>query len=128
AMRGQEERSVQPHGQVRRTLGDAEDDARPRVGAALARARLRDPLRDDVRGVQQRGRAGELRKGGARISFEIVEQYLEDAHDWNYLLGAMHLLPFDHPIAFLIRVIATIIGAASLTFAVWLLRAMSRGR
>jgi hypothetical protein len=83
--------------------------------------------------------------GGFWLSFSLFEvaTYVNDArtmelplvgfsdqpeHDWNYLLGAMHMLPADHFFAFLIRVVATLIGAASLTFAVWLLRAMSRGR
>jgi len=49
-------------------------------------------------------------------------------HDWNYLLGAMHLLPMDHALAFAIRAMAAILGAASLAFAVWLLRMMSGGQ
>jgi hypothetical protein len=83
--------------------------------------------------------------GGFWLSFSLFElaAYVGDArsmllplvgfsdqpeHDWNYLLGAMHLLPADHALAFLIRLIAALIGAASLTFALWLLRAMSRAR
>ena len=83
--------------------------------------------------------------GGFWLSFSLFElaAYVGDArsmllplvgfsdqpeHDWNYLLGVMHMLPMDHALAFLIRAIATILGAASLTFAVWLLRAMSRSR
>lgn len=38
----------------------------------------------------------------------------------------MHLLSADHAIAFLIRVAALAIGAASLVFAVWLLNLMRR--
>jgi hypothetical protein len=83
--------------------------------------------------------------GGFWLSFSLFElaAYVGDArsmllplvgfsdqpeHDWNYLLGAMHVLPLDHALAFLIRAIATILGAASLAFAVWLLRAMSKAR
>ena len=79
--------------------------------------------------------------GGFWLSFSLFElaRYVGDAramdlplvgftsdpeHDWNYLLGAMHLLPADHALAFLIRVAAFAIGAASLAFAVWLLRVM----
>lgn len=83
--------------------------------------------------------------GGFWLSFSLFElaTYVGDArsmdlplvgfsdhpeHDWNYLLGTMHLLPADHVLAFLIRVVATAIGAASLTFAVWLLRIMVQSR
>ncbi len=83
--------------------------------------------------------------GGFWLSFSLFElaTYVGDAramnlplvgfsdqpeHDWNYLLGTMHMLPMDHFLAFLIRVVATLMGAASLAFAVWLLRVMSRGR
>jgi len=45
-------------------------------------------------------------------------------HDWNYLLGTLHMLPADHALAFVIRLLAVVIGAASLLFAVWLLRVM----
>jgi len=80
--------------------------------------------------------------GGFWLSFSLFElaRYVGDArsmdlplvgftsdpeHDWNYLLGTMHLLAADHALAFLIRVVAFVIGAASLAFAIWLLRAMS---
>ena len=79
--------------------------------------------------------------GGFWLSFALFElaAYVGDArsmllplvgfsdqpeHDWNYLLGAMHMLPADHALAFLIRVAATLLGVASITFAVWLLRQM----
>jgi hypothetical protein len=42
--------------------------------------------------------------------------------------GVQVLVPMDHALAFLIRVIAALIGAASLAFAVWLLREMARPR
>lgn len=45
-------------------------------------------------------------------------------HDWYYLLSTMGLLRFDGFFAFLTRVAATAIGAASLVFAVWLLYLM----
>lgn len=47
-------------------------------------------------------------------------------HDWNYLLGALHMLPFDHTLAFLLRAAATVTGAGSLAFAVWLLVQMAK--
>jgi hypothetical protein len=79
--------------------------------------------------------------GGFWLSFSLFElaRYVGDArsmdlalvgfssdpeHDWHYLLGAMHMLPADHFFAFLIRVAAFGIGAASITFAVWLLKLM----
>jgi hypothetical protein len=46
-------------------------------------------------------------------------------HDWHYLLGKLHMLPADHFFAFLLKVAALGAGAASLAFAVWLLRAMA---
>jgi len=49
-------------------------------------------------------------------------------HDWHYLLGTMHMLPLDTLLAFLIRVAAFAIGAASLAFAVWLLNEMRKPR
>ena len=83
--------------------------------------------------------------GGFWLSFSLFElaAYVGDArsmmlplvgfsdqpeHDWNYLLGATRMLPLDHALAFLIRAIAAILGAASLTFALWLLRAMASPR
>jgi hypothetical protein len=83
--------------------------------------------------------------GGFWLSFSLFElaRYVGDArsmdlplvgftsdpeHDWHYLLGAMHMLPADHFFAFLIRVAAFAIGAASITFAVWLLNEMRRPR
>jgi len=79
--------------------------------------------------------------GGFWLSFSLFELalYVGDAramelplvgfssdpeHDWHYLLGAMHMLPADHFFAFLIRFAAFVIGAASITFAVWLLTLM----
>ena len=47
-------------------------------------------------------------------------------HDWHYLLGKLHMLPADHFLAFLLRVVAFGAGAASLAFAVWLLRECGR--
>ena len=48
-------------------------------------------------------------------------------HDWNYILGALHMLPADHFFAFLLRVAAFAAGAASLAFGVWLIRKMWDG-
>jgi len=81
--------------------------------------------------------------GGFWLSFALFElaTYVGDAramdlplvgfsdhpeHDWNYLLGTMHMLPMDRALAFLLRVCATAIGAASLSFGVWLLIRMQR--
>jgi len=81
--------------------------------------------------------------GGFWLSFSLFElaRYVGDAramelplvgfssepeHDWHYLLGAMHMLPADHFFAFLIRLAAFVIGAASITFAVWLLNEMRK--
>ena len=82
--------------------------------------------------------------GGFWLSFSLfdVARYVADAraqelplvnigggdaeHDWYYLLSRVHLLSFDHGIAFLIRGVALIVGAASLAFAVWLLNEMRK--
>ncbi len=81
--------------------------------------------------------------GGFWLSFSLFElaSYVGDAramelplvgfsddpeHDWHYLLSTTHLLPFDTTFAFLIRVAATVIGMASLAFAVWLMTKMLR--
>src|SRR5438874_7925817 len=45
-------------------------------------------------------------------------------HDWHYLLGKLHMLPADHVLAFVLKVLAFGAGAASIVFAVWLLRVM----
>lgn len=83
--------------------------------------------------------------GGFWLSFSLFElaNYVGDArsmelplvgfssdpeHDWHYLLGAMHMLPMDHVFAFLLRVVATLSGAASLAVAIWLFLQMARPR
>ncbi len=83
--------------------------------------------------------------GGFWLSFSLFElaNYVGDAramqlplvgltddpeHDWHYLLSTLGLLPLDTTFAFLIRVTAALIGAASLGLAVWLLLVMARGR
>lgn len=83
--------------------------------------------------------------GGFWLSFSLFElaNYVADAramelplvgftddpeHDWHYLLSTVGLLNFDTTFAFLIRVAATLTGAASLAFAVWLLVVMARSR
>jgi hypothetical protein len=83
--------------------------------------------------------------GGFWLSFSLFElaRYVGDAramdlplvgfssdpeHDWHYLLGALHMLPADLFFAFLIRVAAFAIGAASIAFAVWLLNEMRKPR
>ena len=47
-------------------------------------------------------------------------------HDWHYILGQLHMLSLDTTFAFFTRVAAVAAGAASVTFAVWLLLRMSR--
>jgi hypothetical protein len=81
--------------------------------------------------------------GGFWLSFSLFElaRYVGDArrmelplvgftddpeHDWHYLLGTIGLLNLDTTFAFLIRVVATLTGLASLAFAVWLLMIMAR--
>jgi hypothetical protein len=83
--------------------------------------------------------------GGFWLSFSLFElaRYVGDAramdlplvgfsndpeHDWHYLLGTLHMLPLDTTLAFLIRVVAFVIGAASLAFAIWLLNEMRKPR
>ena len=83
--------------------------------------------------------------GGFWLSFSMFElaRYVGDArrmdlplvgltddpeHDWHYLLSTLGLLGLDTMFAFLIRVAATLIGIASLAFAVWLLLQMARQR
>ena len=46
-------------------------------------------------------------------------------HDWHYLLGQMHMLPADHFLAFVLKVLALAAGAASIAFALWLFREMA---
>lgn len=81
--------------------------------------------------------------GGFWLSFSLFElaNYVGDAramelplvgfaddpeHDWHYLLSTTHLLSLDTTLAFLTRGAATLIGVASLAFAVWLLVTMAR--
>lgn len=83
--------------------------------------------------------------GGFWLSFSMfdVARYVGDAramelplvgfvpdpeHDWHFILGALHMLPADHFFAFVLRVLATLIGIASLAFAVWLLNEMRASR
>lgn len=83
--------------------------------------------------------------GGFWLSFSLFElaNYVADAramelplvgftddpeHDWHYLLGQMHMLQLDTTFGFLIRVAATLIGAASLALACWLLVQMAKSR
>jgi hypothetical protein len=83
--------------------------------------------------------------GGFWLSFSMFElaTYVGDAramelplvgftddpeHDWYYLLSTTGLLNFDTTLAFLLRAGATLIGLASLAFAVWLLLIMARSK
>lgn len=83
--------------------------------------------------------------GGFWLSFSLFElaRYVGDAramelplvgftddpeHDWHYLLSTTGLLNLDTTFAFLIRVVATFSGVASLAFAVWLLLIMARSK
>ena len=49
-------------------------------------------------------------------------------HDWHYLLSTTGLLNLDTTLAFLMRVVATASGIASLAFAVWLLIRMAKAK
>jgi hypothetical protein len=49
-------------------------------------------------------------------------------HDWGYILGALHALPADHFLAFLLRMGGLVAGLGSCVFAVWLLVTMARSR
>lgn len=81
--------------------------------------------------------------GGFWLSFALFElaTYIADAramdlplvgftsdpeHDWHYLLSTMGFLGADTFLAFLTRAAATVIGAVSLAFAVWLLLVMAK--
>ena len=49
-------------------------------------------------------------------------------HDWNYLLGSVHLLPHDAEIAGLVRAAAFVALASSVALGAWLCRVMWRSR
>lgn len=49
-------------------------------------------------------------------------------HDWGYILGTLHMLPFDHFFGFLLKAGAAIIGIASCALAIWLLKMMFETR
>jgi len=49
-------------------------------------------------------------------------------HDWNYLLGSVHLLSHDTEIAGLVRAAAFVALAASLALGAWLCAVMARRR
>jgi hypothetical protein len=49
-------------------------------------------------------------------------------HDWGYILGALHMLPADHTLAFLLRAAGLVAGVGSCAFAVWLLVTMAQSR
>ncbi len=49
-------------------------------------------------------------------------------HDWNYLLGSVHLLPHDAAIAGLVRFAAIVCLAGSLWLGAWLCTVMARRR
>jgi hypothetical protein len=83
--------------------------------------------------------------GGFWFSFSLFElaTYVADAramelplvgftddpeHDWHYLLSTLGILNLDTTLAFLIRLVATVSGVASLAFAVWLLLVMARSK
>ena len=83
--------------------------------------------------------------GGFWLSFSMFElaRYVGDAramelplvgftddpeHDWHYLLSTLGLLNLDTTLAFLLRVVAFGVGAASFWFAIWLLITMAKPR
>jgi len=47
-------------------------------------------------------------------------------HDWNYLLGSLHLLPKDTAIAGAVHFLALVLLALSVFLGVWLCRVMAR--
>jgi len=47
-------------------------------------------------------------------------------HDWNYLLGSLHLLPQDTAIAGAVRLASLAALVVSVLLGVWLCRVMSR--
>jgi hypothetical protein len=49
-------------------------------------------------------------------------------HDWNYLLGSVHLLPYDARLAGMVRVAAFLVLTASCWLGAWLCLAMARSR
>ena len=49
-------------------------------------------------------------------------------HDWNYLLGSVHLLPYDAEIAGLVRAAAVVALASSVSLGAWLCTVMARAR
>jgi hypothetical protein len=49
-------------------------------------------------------------------------------HDWNYLLGSVHLLPYDGWIGGLVRVMALTVLAGSVLLGTWLCAVMARKR
>jgi len=81
--------------------------------------------------------------GGFWLSYSLAElsAYIADArsrdlplvgfasqedleHDWNYLLGKLHLLNLDHFFGFIVRASGVVIGVASCAFGVWLVLQM----
>jgi hypothetical protein len=67
--------------------------------------------------------------GDARaMELPLVGLTDDPEHDWHYLLSATGLLNLDTTFAFLIRVAAFAIGAASFAFGVWLLVTMARSQ
>jgi hypothetical protein len=49
-------------------------------------------------------------------------------HDWHYILGKLHMLPVDHALAFVLKVLSLGAAAASIAFAVWLFTLMRSPR
>jgi hypothetical protein len=49
-------------------------------------------------------------------------------HDWNYLLGSVHLLPHDAQIAGMVRFVAFVLLVASIGLGAWLCAVMARRR
>jgi len=50
----------------------------------------------------------------------------DPVHDWNYLLGSLHLLPKDAAIAGCVRFLALALLALSVLLGAWLCRVMAR--
>jgi hypothetical protein len=106
-------------------------------------AQLAAPLAAALLLLRQRDYFGAA-VGGAWLSMSLsnLATYVADAraeelplyslgggdvvHDWNYLLGGLHLLPYDGRIAGLIRLAALMLLAGSILLGAWLCAVMAR--
>ena len=67
--------------------------------------------------------------GDARArELPLVSLSSDPIHDWNYLLGRLGMLSWDHVLAGLLRLAAFLLWAAALASGAWLCRTMARER